>query len=557
MAPDEEFRVTFPTLFVALDWVEAHCVIPDGFRKGEPFDLLDWQFWCLANAYRLKPDVVWNPKDPVLAPAFYYRRSQIVLPQKAGKGPYSAARICLEGLGPALFAGWARGGEVYDCREYGCGCGFVYVYEPGEAMGMPWPTPLIQVTAFSEEQAGNVYDAFVSMVKNGPLQDLIPSTPGEEFTRLPGGGRVDKVTSNAQSRLGQRVTYVPQDETGIWTTTNKMTKVATTQRRGLAGMGGRAEETTNAWDPSEQSVAQMTAESRAKDVFRFHPQAPATLSYTNKAERRRIHRYVYRYSLRENGGHIDLDSIEAEAAELLEKSPAEAERFFGNRIVSGSGSWVERAKWEKRKAPTPREIRRGSLVVLGFDGSDVDDWTAIRAETADGYQFTPTYGPDNLPTIWNPADHGGQVPRLEVDAAVDELFAKYEVVRMYCDPPYWESEVDAWAERHGEKRVIRWHTRRPVQMFEAAERLRTDIVKADSGFTHDGCELTAQHVANARCSARPQGRYVLVKATDPQKIDACVTSVITHEAAGDVTAAKGWRSARSNYVYLPSTTRRR
>lgn len=550
---DNEFAIDFPTLWVALDWVEAHCVIPDGFRKGEPFELLDWQSWCYANNYRVKPDALWMPEDPILAPNFYYRRSQIVLPQKAGKGPYTASRVCLEAVGPALFAGWATGGELYRCSDHGCHCGWAYEYEPGEAMGMPWPTPLIQVTAFSEEQAGNVYDAVVSMINNGPLSEVIPKT-GEEFIRLPNDGRIDKVTSNAQSRLGQRVTFVPQDETGIWTATNKMTKVATTQRRGLAGMGGRSEETTNAWDPSEQSVAQQTAESKAQDVFRFHPQAPATLSYTNKAERRKIHRWVYRYSLRENGGHIDLDSIDAEAAELLEKSPAEAERFFGNRIVSGSGSWLDHSAWAKRAAKAA--VPERAMIVLGFDGSDVDDWTAIRAETADGYQFTPTYGPDARPTIWNPADYGGQVPRLEVDAAVDELMRRYNVIRMYCDPPYWETEVDTWAERHGEKKVIRWHTRRPVQMHEAAERLKTDVIKADSGFTHDGCEMTSAHVANARASARPSNRYVLVKATDAQKIDACVTSIICHEAAGDVTAAKGWQK-RTNRVYLPSTTRHR
>ena len=547
----EEFRVDFPTLFVALDWIEAHCVIPDGFRKGDPFELLNWQAWCLANFYRVKPDAVWNPADPVLAPAFHYRRGQIVLPQKAGKGPYTAAHICLEAVGPALFAGWAEGGEVYDCRDFQCGCGFVYEYEPGEPMGMPWPTPLIQITAYSEEQTDNVYGALRPMIDAGPLSERIPKT-GEDFIRIGRDGRIDTVTSNAQSRLGQRVTFVAQDETGIWTKSNKMDKVATTQRRGLAGMGGRSEETTNAWDPSEDSVAQQTAQSSAQDVFRFHPQAPATLSYANKVERRKIHRWVYRYSLRENGGHIDLDSIEAEAMELLEQDQAQAERFFGNRIVSGSGSWVDLAHWEKRKSP--RDVKPGTRVVLGFDGSDSDDWTAIRAETADGYQFTPTYGPDNLPTIWNPADFGGQVPRLEVAAAVDELMSRYDVARMYCDPPYWESEIDAWAAQYGEKRVIRWATYRPTQMHAAAERLKTDITKADSSFTHDGCPLTSAHIGNARAAARPGNRYVLVKPSRTQKIDACVTSIICHEAAGDVTAAGLWAGKKETLIW---TSRRR
>jgi hypothetical protein len=38
--------------------------------------------------------------------------------------------------------------------------------------------------------------------------------------------------------------------------------------------------------------------------------------------------------------HVNLDSIEAEAAELMETDPAQAERFFGNRAVAGHGSWL-------------------------------------------------------------------------------------------------------------------------------------------------------------------------------------------------------------------------
>ena len=261
-------------------------------------------------------------------------------PQKTGKGPFTAAIICLEGVGPALFDGWARGGEVYDCRDFGCGCGFVYAYEPGEAMGIPWPTPLIQITATSNEQTDNIYDALRPMIQLGPLAELIPKT-GEEFIRLPGAGRIDTVTSSAKSRLGARVTFVPQDETGIWTESAGMVRVAETQRRGLAGMGGRAWETTNAWDPAELSVAQRTFESSAKDIFRDFPQAPSSLSFANKAERRKILRYVYAGS-----PWVDLDAIEAEAAELMERDPQQAERFFGNRLVQGLGAWLPDKLWE-------------------------------------------------------------------------------------------------------------------------------------------------------------------------------------------------------------------
>jgi hypothetical protein len=524
VATAPEFVVDFPTLWVTCDWVEQHCVVPDGFRKGEPFQMYDWQLWCTANHYRIKPTAQFGQ----LATAFHYRRSQTVAPQKTGKGPWTAAVAAVEGVGPAVFNGWAEGGEVYDCRDHGCGCGWLYEYEPGEPMAIPWPTPLVQITAFSEEQTDNVYRPLQSMIRNGPLGELMKV--GEAFIRLPNDGRIDVVTSSAQSRLGNPVTFVLQDETGIWTVTNKMDRVATTQRRGAAGMGGRTMETTNAWDPSEDSVAQRTSESSAKDIFRFHRLPPASLKYTNKAERRKIHRHVYSGST-----HVDLDAIEGEAAELLEKDPAQAERFFGNRIVYGSGAWMDGDKWDARA--DPRVVPDGTAIVLGFDGSDSDDWTGIRAETADGYQFTPTYGPDQQPTVWDPAQFNGQVPRLEVAAAVDELMTRFRVVRLYGDPPGWTSELDAWVERYGDKVVLRWATYRPTQMHAATERLHVDVVKADSDFTHDGCETTAIHVKNARKAARPNQRYVLEKPKQTQKIDLCVCSVLAHEAAGDATAA--------------------
>src|SRR5262249_37063705 len=147
----------------------------------------------------------------------------------------------------------------------------------------------------------------------------------------------------------------------------------------------------------------------------------------------------------------------------------------------------------------------------------------------------------------NPAEWGGQVPRLVVDAAVDELFERLRVVRFYADPPYWSSEIDAWAAKHGDKRVVRWETYRPVQMHAAAERLVTDVTKLGTVFAPDGCPMTATHVRNARKLARPSLRYVLGKPSQAQKIDLAVTSIICHEAANDVTAAGLW----------PSKTRRR
>lgn len=518
-------------LRVTLRWIERHAVIPDGFKQGQPFLMLPWQLKVTARFYTVRDDAEVGQRST----AFLYRRLQVIMPQKSGKGPWAAAVTLAEAAGPTVFAGFAQGGERYRCSDWGCPCGWRYTYNAGEPMAVPQPTPLIQLLATSEDQVANVYRPLKAMIKHGPLAAVMSVREG--FVKVGDEGRIDVVTSSAQSRLGNPISFAVQDETGTYNSTNKMIKVAETMRRGLAGMSGRSIETTNAYDPSEYSTAQKTAEGKAEDVFRYFPQAPVTLSYRNKVERRKIHRAVYA-----DCPHIDLDAIEAEAAELLESDPGQAERFFGNRLVAGSGAWMEAAHWLSRvsdrevPAPSPYKLLRVPIV-LGFDGSDSDDWTGIRAETLDGYQFTPTYGPSNAPTIWNPAEWGGQVPRLEVDAAVDQLMRTYDVKLMYCDPPYWETEVDKWAERYGDRKVVRWHTRRPVQMHAAAERIKTDVIKRDSGFTHDGCEHTERHMFNARMAARPSDRYVLAKPEHRRKIDMAVVSVITHEAASDAIAA--------------------
>jgi phage terminase large subunit-like protein len=145
--------------------------------------------------------------------------------------------------------------------------------------------------------------------------------------------------------------------------------------------------------------------------------------------------------------------------------------------------------------------------------------------------------------IWDPAQHDGYTPRGEVNAAVAELFRRFKVVRMYCDPPFWQSEVDAWASEHGEKVVVRWATFRTRQMAEALERFRTDVYAAR--LSHDGCQVTSKHIENAHADHRPQG--VLIRkdrAVSRNKIDAAMSSALAHEAALDVTAGNLWSEQR-------------
>jgi hypothetical protein len=559
------------SLTIVPDWIEQHCVVPDRSHRGLPFVLAVEQLSFVAGHYTVRGSAVFDPAaelDPELpanpkADAFVFRRSQLVRAQKWGKSPLISAFVCAEAVGPVLFAGWAEGWEVYDCFDFGCGCGWTYAYATGEPMGRPWSTPLIQITATSEDQTGNTYDVLRPMIQLGPLADLIPKT-GEEFIRLPGDGRIDVVTSKGNTRLGQRVTFVVQDETGIWVKSNGGHNLAKKQRQGLAGMGGRAIETTNAWDPAADSVAQRTYESQAKDVFRDFRHPPANLSFKNKAERRKIFQFNYA-----GAPWVSVDTIEGEAAEMMEKDPADAERFFGNRLVAGAGKWVTAEEWDAKKRLEPIVVVPRTAVALGMDLSNNNDWTGIRLETVDKFQFTPTYevGGEQRLTVWDPANFGGFIPRGEVRAAVDYLATRFRIVRAYIDPAgaamgsvdesavdddSWRTEMADWASKYGEKVFIPWSCARITPMHASLEQFRSAIRNPDSAFTHDGDTVTRAHITNAVMIAKTIQRYVLGKphGADHQKIDQAMSSTLAHEATMDAIAASDFKTEEPDYAWV-------
>ena len=529
-------------MFVAADWVEAHCVIPDGFRRGQPFRLYDYQLEYLGDFYRVRGETEFDAVNPILAPAFVYRRGIMIGPQKLGKGPFTASHICLEGVGPALFAGWARKGDVYACADWGCRCGWEYRYEPGEPKGMPWPTPLIQVTAVSEDQTDNIYDALRPMIELGPLGDLIPAI-GTEFIRLPGGGRIDTVTSSALSRLGQRITFAAQDELGLWTRLNKMEGVADTQYRNLAGMGGRASLTTNMYDPTEKSVAQREFESSDTDILRSYAAPPKTLDYDKPEDRAKIHRAVYPAEcLRRRGGHIDLDSIEAEAESIWKRDPAQAARFFGNIPAVSGGHAVNVDLWTAKATGVKPEL--GARIGLGFDGSISSDSTFLVGCTEDEIVFEVAHWSRPVDSSGRP-DKTWRVPRGEVREKVLETFRRYDVGRMFGDPPRWETELDDWADefrlpdgtKEERERVLLFDTMQHAKFARAVDRFITALAEGTMQHCGDD-ELTAHVLAAVRKRVKAsadeddkRALFVLVKPDDGRKIDGSIAAVLAHEAA--------------------------
>lgn len=179
----------------------------------------------------------------------------------------------------------------------------------------------------------------------------------------------------------------------------------------------------------------------------------------------------------------------------------------------------------------------GTAICVGFDGSESDDFTALQAETIDGFSFTPRYGVDERPAIWNPAEEGGFIPRGQVHVAVAELFERYKVERMYCDPHDWYSEIGQWSVEYGDDHVFEWPTNKVSRMFPEIRRFEVDL--AQKRMRHDGCPIAAVHAANAKKVSKPNQQYVLGKPANHQKIDAVMAKILAHTAASDARES-GW-----------------
>lgn len=196
--------------------------------------------------------------------------------------------------------------------------------------------------------------------------------------------------------------------------------------------------------------------------------------------------------------------------------------------------------------------KKGTSVAGGFDGSENDDWTGIKLETREGYLFTPRYGPDKRPTIWNPEEWGGRIPRQQVNVAWAEIAETYRLVRAYCDPGFhdesdWSTEIENWDEEHGPEVFVPWPTNQVGRMYPALRRFESDL---EHGLIkQDGCPVTATHVGNARKIAQSRDRYILGKPSPKQKIDMAMVSVLAHEAAADERAA-GWPDQVDTTVFV-------
>ena len=233
--------------------------------------------------------------------------------------------------------------------------------------------------------------------------------------------------------------------------------------------------------------------------------------------------------------------------------PNYGERVWLNRTVRRNEVAFDVEAFKRSAKPAYR-IPDGALVALGFDGSrgttaptrHPDHTGLVATEISTGFQQVLGH--------WDPEDYPDRmIPRSDVDTAVDDAFTRYDVWRLYADPPDWDPEIAGWRGRYGTDRVVEWFTWRERAMSYAvanyAQAIALGLVEHD-----DHGELTA-HIGHAHkrwVNARDDKGdrlFVIMKEREGSqlKIDLASAGVLSWEARTDAIAAGALEDRPSVY----------
>lgn len=148
--------------------------------------------------------------------------------------------------------------------------------------------------------------------------------------------------------------------------------------------------------------------------------------------------------------------------------PGYLERVWLNRWVRSKSQFFDLSKFEHLKAPDER-IPAGAFITLGFDGARFRDATAlVGVDIATGLaELLGLWEKDEAVEDW-------EVPEAEVTDLVAAAMSRYNVWRLYADPPHWTETVGSWAARWPD-RVEEWWTARPKMMAYAHRELLEGI----------------------------------------------------------------------------------
>jgi hypothetical protein len=496
----------------AAKWAHTWLTQPNGPRAGKPFKLTLDQYRFLLHWYALDEEGNW-----------LYHHGVRRLAKGSGKSPFAAVLALLEFLGPVRL-------DRFDDRL------------PGGCKGKPVDMPLVQIAATAESQTANTMRMVRAFApKKSKLVEAYGLDPGKtQYYKLP-EGTLEIITSSVTASEGAESTFVVADETEHWKPSNSGPELASTLEDNLAKSGARMLETSNAWVPGIESVAESTwdawvlqEEGKLREegglVLYDARLAPPDTDLADPDSLRSALEWIY--------GDCDWKRPRPDAAPDVrpimkriwspKAKPSESKRKYLNWPTTAEDAWTAPEDWAVLTDVT-RLVEDGEEIALFFDGSKSRDTTAlIGCCIEDGHVFTVG--------VWEPdSAHDTQsvVPVADVDLAVRRAAERWKVLGFFGDVQEWESFVKvAWPQLFPDLIVqaiggkdpqqIAWDMRGHVYEFTLAAELTLDEIESGS-FTHDGDSRLARHVTNMRRRPNQWGVSVGKESKDsPKKIDAGV-----------------------------------
>lgn len=519
----------WPTLGpLVCQFIEENLCFGPGDLRGQPAVLDDDKralIWRMYEVY---------PKGHILAGRRRFKRVGISLPKGTAKTELAA---------------WITACELHPAAPVRC-IGFD---KKGNPIGGPVTDPYIPMTAYTEEQSDELaYGALKCILEESRLRDDF-DIGLERIMRKTGDGKAVSLATSPNSTDGARTTFQVFDETHRFT----LPKLVKAHQTMMANIPKRKAadawtlEITTAFEPGAGSVAEATMdyaiavqEGRVKDsrLFYFHRQASDEIELETEED---VRKAVIEAS-GPSAAWRDIDSI----VELW-KDPttdrAYFERVYTNRKVKSAKKAFDVEKFKSLKKNIP--VKDGAMITLGFDGAQFHDSTGfVATEIETGFQW--------VPGVWEcpyGQDGNWQVPAEEVNDVLEATFKKYNVWRMYADPPYWQDWLAVWVGKYGDEKIIAWYTNRRKQMSYALENYETAI---NTGLiSHDGGDALIRHLGNAYRSDLKQrdelGKILWLirkeRSDSPYKIDVCMASVLSWQARTDAIAAGALNQKKSIY----------
>lgn len=530
---------TWPSLGPQVcDFIEEHLTFGPGDLLGEPAVVDEELRAYIQVLYQVYPQGHEN------AGRRRIKRAGLSLPKGSRKTEFAAwiAACELHPRAPIRTVGWSR---------------------RGQPIGGPVSDPFIPMVAYTEEQSEDLAFGALYAILTQERCDI-----GQDFDiglsrimRIDGRGKAAPYASAPNARDGALTTFQHFDETHHMTS-SRLRKAHAAMLRNIPKRklaDGWSLETTTAPVPGAGSIAEDTweyakavADGRVKDasLFFYHRQAGDDHDLTTVKG--------LRAAVKEARGPVtsrwaDMRSIIGQFKDPT-ADRTELARTWLNRPDKASDRAFDHAKFITLRKPgyLPAD---DALVALGFDGSRYEDATAIiGTEILTGHQFV--VGAWERPLT----EEGWEVPEAEVRDAMSDAFRRWDVWRLYADPPYWESVVADWCGEYGEIRstsgergVVRWRTNEWARMAAACRSYSNAI--GIGAVTHDGNAVLERHVGNANRmvlqmrSEDGSPLWVVVKERkgSPLKVDAAVAAVLSWQARLDAVALGVGRDVESEY----------